>query len=203
MRNSQSKKKKDLQAQADVVLKLLTNRGMLPDSKITNDSRRAANQKRRKDRYHNTQLLLKNYRLIAWLVECFPETVAEELERPFQAVDELLDGMEVASTFGERKLANRVACIERTRLMLDRVNEALTVLMKRPENGQMLYNLVRLTYIVPEKLSVTEILYQLNISVRQYYRLREQAIDILSARLWGSPDPMIDFWLELISLNES
>ncbi len=42
------------------------------------------------------------------------------------------------------------AC-RKSRLLLDRVNEALTVLKKKPENGERLYQLIYLTYIAPEQ----------------------------------------------------
>ena len=140
MEDLQLKKEEEiLLDRADVVLKLLTKRGLIPDKKISDDARRAAQQKRQKDSYHNTELLLKNYRRIAWMVECFPEAIAEELDRPFEAVDELLDGVNVASIFGNRKLEQRTASVEQTRLLLDRINDALTVLKRKPGNGQDLY----------------------------------------------------------------
>jgi hypothetical protein len=198
----QLKQEESALERADVVLKLLTKRGLIPDKKISDDARRAAQQKRQKDSYHNTELLLKNYRRIAWLVECFPEAIAAELDRPFEAVDELLDGVNIASIFGNRKLEQRTASVEQTRLLLDRINEALTVLKRKPGNGQDLYNLVYLSFIAPEQLSNQEVLYQLNLSPRHYYRLRKEAITILSLRLWSSPDPVIDLWLELIEMGE-
>ena len=122
MEDLQLKKEEEiLLDRADVVLKLLTMRGLIPDKKISDDARRAAQQKRQKDSYHNTELLLKNYRRIAWLVECFPEAIAAELDRPFEAVDELLDGVNIASIFGNRKLEQRTASVEQTRLLLDRI----------------------------------------------------------------------------------
>ena len=202
MDDLQYKQEESLLERADVVLKLLTKRGMIPDKKISDDTRRAAQQKRQKDSYHNTELLLKNYRRIAWMVECFPEAIAEELDRPFEAVDELLDGVNVASIFGNRKLEQRTASVEQTRLLLDRINDALTVLKRKPGNGQDLYNLVYLSFIAPEQLSNQEVLYRLNLSPRHYYRLRKEAITILSLRLWSSPDPVIDLWLELIEMGE-
>lgn len=196
------KEEESLLERADVVLKLLTKRGLIPDKKISDDARRAAQQKRQKDSYHNTELLLKNYRRIAWMVECFPEAIAEELDRPFEAVDELLDGVNVASIFGNRKLEQRTASVEQTRLLLDRINDALTVLKRKPGNGQDLYNLIYLSFIAPEQMSNQEVLYRLNMSPRHYYRLRKEAITILSLRLWSSPDPVIDLWLELIEMGE-
>ena len=202
MEDLQLNQEERLLERTDVVLKLLTKRGMLPDKRISDEARRVAQQKRQKDSYHNTELLLKNYRRIAWIVECFPEAIAEELDRPFEAVDELLDGVNVASIFGNRKLEQRTASVEQTRLLLDRINDALTVLKRKPGNGQDLYNLVYMSFITPEQLSNQEVLYRLNMSPRHYYRLRKEAITILSLRLWSSPDPVIDLWLELIEMGE-
>ena len=86
---------------------------------------------------------------------------------------------------GNRKLESRVESLRKSRLLLDRINEALTVLKKKPGNGPRLYELIYLTYIVPEKLSHTDLLFRLDLSSRQYYRLREEAISILSIRLWS------------------
>jgi hypothetical protein len=200
MENSQSKRKNKKNAE---IVDALARRGLLPDTEISDEQRRTAKQKRLQKSFHNTELLLKNYRDIAWMVECLPDAVAEELDRPFETVDELLDGIEVSSTFGQRKLEKRLVGVEKTRLMLERVNDALTVLKQKPGNGQMLYNLIYLTYIAPEKLSPEELLFRLNISSRNYYRYRIQAINLLSLRLWSSPDSTVDLWLELLMISES
>ena len=73
----------------------------------------------------------------------------------------------------------------------------------KPENGERLYELIYLTFIAPEKLSHKELLYRLNMSSRSYYRLREQAITILSIRLWAAPTTEADFWLDMLTLLES
>ncbi len=57
-------------------------------------------------------------------------------------------------------------------------------------------------YIAPEKLSHHELLYRLDMSSRHYYRLRQQAITILSIRLWAAPDTGVDVWLEMLTLIE-
>lgn len=188
--------------QSDAFIKLLRKRGILGDKSIKDDSLRQAQQKKKRTTYHNTQLLLKNYRTIGWVLECFPDTVAEELERPFENVDELLEYMDIDLSLGNRKMESRLAGVQRSRILLDRVNEALSVLKKKPEDGERLYDLIYLTYITPEKLRLQEILYRLNLSIRQYYRLREQAITILSIRLWAAPAREVDCWLEILSLIE-
>ena len=43
---------------------------------------------------------------------------------------------------------------------------------------------------------------ELDISPRHYYRLRSQAITILSIRLWSAPDKDVDFWFEMLTLLE-
>ena len=129
---------------------LLAAQGLLEDQSIPDEERRKAQQERLQKLYHNTRVLLSHYREIAWVLECFPETVAQ--------------------------------------LLLDRINDALTVLKKKPGNGPRLYELIYLTYIAPEKLSLTDLLFRLDLSSRQYYRLREEAVSIISIRLWSVPE---------------
>lgn len=120
------------------------------------------------------------------------EKVLEKLR--FEPINEIAldDGFE----FDNELLAS----IQKTRLVLDRINEALTVLKKKPEDGERLYDLIYLTYITPEALNHNDILYRMNMSSRHYYRLREQAINIISIRLWSAPNKDVEFWLELISI---
>ena len=79
-------------------------------------------------------------------------------------------------------------------------NEAVSILRDKPQNGDMLYNIIYLTYIAPERLTVVEICSKLHISDRQYYRLRQQAVNIISIRLWSAPAAELDSWLEVMSL---
>lgn len=192
-----------IREQSDAFINLLTKRGILGDSTIQNEKVRAAQQEKKKITYHNTLMLLKQYRNIAWMMECFPETVAEELDRPFEGLDQLIEQVDIEMSLENRKLESRIEGVQKSRLLLDRVNEALTVLRKKPENGETMYNLIYLSYIAPEKLTMTEILYRLDISSRQYYRLREQAIAVLSIRLWAAPGKELDFWLDMLDLIEN
>ena len=191
-----------IRVQSDAFITLLTERGILGDHRIDDERIRNARQTKQKNTYHNTLMLLKNYRTIAWMLECFPDNVAEELDRPFENLDELIDHIDVEMSMGNRKLESRIEGVRKSRILLDRVNEALTVMKKKPENGEILYNLIYQTFITPENLSLTDILYRLDISPRHYYRLRSQAITILSIRLWAAPAKDVDFWLEMLTLLE-
>lgn len=196
--------RKDTQqvSQQEILLQLLTKRGLVGDKNIINVRSRDAQKKKQQVAYHNTELLLKQYKNIAWMIECFPENIAEELEQPFENVDEVIERLDLEMTMENRKIENRLESIRKTRLVLDRVNDALTVLKRKPDDGERLYELIYLTYIASESLSHSEILYRLNLSSRHYYRLREQAISILSIRLWSAPNKNVDFWLELIATIE-
>lgn len=191
-----------MQIQSDAMIGLLTDRGILPDTGIDNEKVREARKEKQKNTYHNTLILLQHYRTIVWLLECFPEDIASELDKPFEGLDTLLEQVDLEMSWGNRRLESRLEGIQKSRLLLDRVNEALTVLKKKPENGERLYQLIYLTYIAPEKLSHHELLYRLDMSSRHYYRLRQQAITILSIRLWAAPDSDVDVWLEMVALIE-
>lgn len=147
-------------------------------------------------------MLLQHYRTLVWMLECFPETVAAELDRPFEGVDKLIEEVDVEVALGNKKIESRMQGMQKSRLLMDRLNEALTVLRKKPDNGERLYNLIYTTYIAPEALNHQEVLYRLNLSSRNFYRYRQQAISILSIRLWVTAAPDVDFWLEMLTLLE-
>ena len=179
-----------------------TRRGILGDSRIDDAQKRAARQEKTKNCYHNTLMLLQHYRTLVWMLECFPETVATELDRPFEGVDKLIEDVDVEVALGNKKLESRMQGMQKSRLLMDRLNEALTVLRKKPDNGERLYNLIYTSYIAPEVLNHQEVLYRLNLSSRNFYRYRQQAISILSIRLWATAAPDVDFWLEMLTLLE-
>ena len=192
-----------LSAQSSAFINLLTKRGILEDREIDNDRIRQAQKEKKRNMYHNTLLLLQHYRNIVWALECFPATVAEELDHPLGDLDALLDRMDLEFGMNNRKLESRMESVRKSRLLLDRVNEALSVLKRKPENGAKMYELIYLTYIAPDKLSHTDLLYRLDISSRHYNRLRQQAFTILSIRLWSAPAGEVDSWLEVLTLLES
>ena len=189
--------------QPEVVLDMLAKRGLIAENATDPERIKKAKQEQKKQAYHNTELLLKHYRTMAWLLECMPNTIAADLDERFETVDELIGKLDVEMAYGNKKLESRLQNVQKTRLLLDRVNEALTVLKRKPGDGQRLYDLIYLTYITPEPLTHPELLYRLNTSSRQYYRWREQAINILSIRLWAAITKQGDFWLEMLTILDS
>ena len=83
---------------------LLERRGLIEDSSIRNEKARVAEKELRRNMYHNTQVMLKNYRDIVWALECFPGETAQELEQPLKDVDALLSAVDAQIAMGNAKL---------------------------------------------------------------------------------------------------
>lgn len=147
--------------------------------------------------------ILIMYRSILWTLECFPANVAEELDRPLQDLDTLLDRLDLELGLNNRKLESRMESIRRSRLLVDRLNEAVSILKTKPVNGHKMYDIIYMTFLGPDKLTHEELLYRLDISSRHYYRLRTQAINIIALRLWSAPAGEIDSWLEVLTILEN
>lgn len=193
-----------LSQQSAAFIDLLTKRGILGDPTIDDDRVRQAKKDRKKSMYHNTfLLLLQHYRTILWTLECFPSDVAEELDHPLRDLDTLLDRIDVELGMNNRKLESRMESIRRSRLLVDRLNEAVSILKSKPANGRKMYDIIYMTFLGPDKLTHEELLYRLDISARHYYRLRTQAINIIALRLWSAPAGEVDSWLEVLTILEN
>ena len=194
--------KPNLSDKSAAFLEMLTNRGLVEDKFIKDDKIRKIEKDKKRKMFHNTSLMLQHYRNIAWMLECFPENIAEELDAPMQNLDALISAVSDEIGFDNRRMENRMKSVNKSRMLLDRVNEALTVLKQKPVDGQLMYDIIYNTYIIPEKLTHMQLVYRLNISTRHYYRLRNQAINVLSLRLWAAPVGELDSWIDILSILE-
>lgn len=181
-------------------IEILTKSGLIGNKEISEEKIREAKRKKQEKMYHNTHKLLQNYRTLAWLLESFPEVIAEEIEQRFETIDELIARLDVDMEFGNRKLEERLESVKKTRFIIDKINEAVSLIRKSPDDGERLYNVLYLTYITPEKLSHFDLLYRLDVSTRHYYRLREKAVNKVSQRLWSAPDKETDYWIEILMI---
>lgn len=196
---------KDNQAQAgsgitEALVEILVRRGIIEKPSTAHCAGKDSKNNRQKFAYHNTELLLKNYRQIVWQSQAQCVELAASLETPLEDMDALLSRVDAEIGMGNKRLEARLEVQQRYRLMITRVNEALSILRQKPGNGEFLYELIYLSYISPRKYSVEDIANRLVLSRRHYYRLRQQAISVLSTRLWGAPSKELDLWLDLLSL---
>lgn len=189
--------------QSSSFMEFLTRKGVLEDQDINDEKIRKAKQDTAQKAYHNTKVLLEQYRTILWVLECVPGEIAMELRIPTKMLDDLAEKVDLEMTLENKRIENRLSAALKTRILLDRLQDALTVLRKMPETGERLYELIYATYISPIRRKHAELLEQLHLSTRTYYRLRHEAISIMSIRLWSAPSSDIDDWLEVLTLLQS
>ena len=207
MQNQKNNPATKLSEKSAAIIDMLTDRGLVDDKNIKDDKIQKAVKVKKRKMFHNTQLMLKHYRDMTWILECFPANIAEELNKPMHNLDALISAVSEELDLDNRKLQNRLKSIEKSRLMLDRFNYALTILKQKPGNGQKMYDLIYETYINPDpetiKLNHQQLIYRLDISSRHYYRLRDEAVNILSLRLWAAPASEFDSWLDVLTILEN
>ena len=127
-----------------------TTTGVIGDQKIKDPKKRESQQKKRRRLYQNTQVLMENYQTIVWVVQNFPDTIAEELNEPFEEVDNLIERVDLEFSLENQRLENRIRSIAKSRVLIDRVNEALTMLRTKPGDGEEMYQVIYKTYINPD-----------------------------------------------------
>ena len=180
----------------------LQRKGVLEDAEISDEKIRKAQKSRAKKAYQNTEVMLAQYRLIVWTLECVPGELAQELDVPLRDVDSLVEKLDLQSTLQNKRFEYRINAMMKTRYLVDRIHEALSVLKQKPINGDQLYAVIYTTYIDPIERTHEDILEILNLSDRTYYRLRREAITIMSIRLWSAPSEDTASWLEVLTIIE-
>ena len=200
--NSYDQQESRLSLQSSEFLNLLQKRGLIEDQTISGSELQKDRRLKQSKIYHNTFLLLRHYQDICWVSESFPETLAQELDAPLKSLDVFLSVVN-DTDMSSKKVESRLQSIEKSRLLSNRLNDALTVVKQRPGNGSFMYDVIYLTYIQHEVLRHQEIVDRLHISSRQYYRLREQVTNLISIRLWSVPSDVLGGWLEITTLVET
>lgn len=180
----------------------LTTMGVIEDQKITEERMRKAKRITQRKAYHNTAVVLSHYRTIVWILECFPGEIADEMGVRTKDVDDLVSRIDYEVVMGNQRVEDRLRAVGKTRYLLNRVNDAIAVLRKKPVNGEQLYRIIYEAYIDPEERTTLDLIERMHMSARTYYRMKEEALAIISIRLWSAPSKDIDDWLELLALME-
>jgi len=183
-------------------VEFLTRKGMLEDHAISEEKIRKAKRNTSKKAYHNTLVVLSNYRTIVWVLNYIPSELAQELRIKTKDIDALIQRVDYELAMENRRMEDRLRAMGKTRYLLDRVHDALTVLKQKPGNGELLYKLIYEAYIDPEERTALELIERMGVSTRTYYRLKSEALAVISIRLWSSPSRDIDDWIEILTLLE-
>ncbi len=184
------------------VAELLHRAGVEVGKDIDGEELRRVKEITSNKRYHNTKLLMEKYRTILWALECSPCEIAAELNVPLNALDAVLEQVDLELALENKRLESRLRALLKTRVLVDRVHEALMVLKRHPENGKLYYDLIYETYITPEPRTILSIVDELDISPRSYYRMKKEALSIMSIRLWVTPNGEMDSWIEMLEILE-
>ena len=143
--------------------------------------------------FHNTELLLRNYRDVVWSLEVsvfhantsFLEEYGSSLEDFLEM--SYVDGMDVDAS----DVAARIKSINRSRNMLRIIDSAVELLRKKHRKGEIYYWTLYYSYLSPQELeNVEEIVdklsnYTKDMSRRTYFRKRDEAVLQLGRLLWG------------------
>ena len=155
--------------------------GTIQNISIDNDRVREVIRRRNAIAFHNTELLLKQYRDIAWQLEYAPYKIAEELDYKCQNLEEVIKAFDYEFISNNRSLEFRLEQMEHSVIMFKALNEALTVLKNKPINGELFYTILYLQYVDPEHKSTEEIVEELGLKKSAYYDMRKEAINCLSS----------------------
>ena len=143
--------------------------------------------------FHNTELLLKNYREVVWSLEVSVFHANRQfLEEYGSSLEDFLEmSYEAGMNVEEADVAARVQSINRSRNMLRIIDSAVELLRKKHKKGEVYYWILYYSYLSPQELeSVNEIVEKLSgyvkdISRRSYFRKRDEAVLQLGRLLWG------------------
>lgn len=203
-RNKYEEEEKNLASKSAAFVQYLMRRGLLVDQRVLNEDAQRRRQEVARKAYHNTELLLTSYREIVWALESVPDQIASELQMPFATLDELIDRIDLELGLENKRLESRLNSVTKSRLLIDRINEAVSVLKTKPKDGNDMYRVIYKTFMDPNVCrNIYDLFYELNLSKRKYYEIRKKAIRLISLRLWSAPDKEVDVWLDvLMMLND-
>lgn len=157
------------------------------------DAKAASGDEEKSDRLHNTKLLLKKYRRVAYAVRISEEELNLRMEMAHGTristleVNAELAGMDLSNT----KLESYTRTIVRSQNMLDIITSALDAVRQDPDHGELMYQILFLTYFTPQKLRNRDcILSELEkagfpLSATTYHVYLNAAIEAIDRILWG------------------
>ena len=143
--------------------------------------------------YHNTELLLKNYRDVVWSLEVAVYHAEKNIVKEYgKGIDEFLNmvyeaGVELTGI----KIENQVRTINRSRNMLRIIDNAAELLRNRHKTGELYYWILYYSYLSPQEIGSTDEIieklkpYMKDISKRTFFRRKQDAVYQIGVLLWG------------------
>lgn len=143
--------------------------------------------------YHDTWKLLKKYRDVVWSLELSVQQVRNKFQIEFgKTVEDFLESIYLAGAdLSGTDIEHHARCIQRTAQMIKLIDSAMELLHAHHKDGEAYYWLLYYTYMTPQQPhNAYEVIDKLrphirDISYATYFRRRQDAIEALSAILWG------------------
>lgn len=143
--------------------------------------------------FHDTQKLLRKYRDVVWSLELSVQQAKRNFQREYgSSIDEFLESIYLAGAdLSGSDAEHHAKCIERSRKMLQLIESAVELMRNRHKDGESYYWILYYTYLSPQQSrNVDGIVAKLSphisdISLRTYFRKKQDAIEALSSVLWG------------------
>ena len=147
--------------------------------------------------FHNTLLLLENYRNLIWRLEESLEDAEKTVHymggRHLSNLFHLLS-LEIDEYGNERSRAaveERLLSLHESKIIVDAIDQSMLKLKTYPEHGEKYFQILHAAYIDKEPAFQYEIQDKLLISGSTFYRYKNKAIEILDRILWGYLRPYL------------
>lgn len=176
----------------------LISAGVVGDTTITDTDVQKAEQEKRKSCFRCTKLLMEKYRRLVYKVTSGTIKVDKELNDPFAVLDKVIDYVDTEYLFRDKRMEDKMARLNETRALIDRVNVALTQLKNDPEYG-VCYKAIKLKYIDKEKLTNKEAADVMAISERTFNTYIKKGLEELTTLLWTTGDIEISLLLDALA----
>lgn len=143
--------------------------------------------------FHNTWKLLRRYRDVVWSLE----TTVQQVRNTFRieygsSIEEFLDSIYLAGAdLAGTDIEHHAKSIERSHRMLQLVQTSTELMRDKHKCGEPYYWILYYTFLSPQEYeNIGEVINHLrlhihDISLRSYYRKRDEAVETLSSILWG------------------
>lgn len=153
----------------------------------------APGKRRSVEKYHNTKHLLKQYRRVAYAIQISEADMNARMEMEHGTqlstleVNAELAGVDLSGS----KLEGYARTVIRSKNMLQIINNALNTVRLDPEHGELLYQVLYLTYFSQKKpVNREAILAELDhqgfqMSMVTYHSYLNMAIQAIDRILWG------------------
>lgn len=142
------------------------------------------NQNSSLQNFELTKILLDNYRNIVWTMSFFAKNIDVAIDK--------------------QSLRGKIKAYPEVKSLLSYLGQILREISRKPDNGEDMYEIVNFYYINEHKMTSTEICNDLFISESHYYRLKKEAISLISEKMWNSSNPDSVAWRKFVeALNDT